>query len=496
MMHAERKKRRERKHGRLAWVLAALVLLAGSVTAAILLSRKPTADIPARTDPGGTLVQRQPEELVSLTVTRRGEKPWTLIRDADGRLRLEGESRWAAQEWMTAMIEDAVVNLVYADVLTENPADYRENLADFGLAEPMIIAEAVFSDGETIAFRIGDKMGLEEGWRYMTVDGDDRLFAVSPALAEDLDLEQEMLHPVTQPEIYPVLLDRITVTGQDGNIIAEWRLRGIVQNRDAGTSWEVTEPFRYPADEETIGNLKTSAGNLRMGIFLEEATPENLEKRGLANPAYTLELHMAAGSTGTVSSFGVYDVVDREESTVILYVARSENEMVDYVRYGDEIFSVSHFTLAAFLETEPLMTAARYIAPTPLNSLESLTVEQDGTARTYTLERTGDTDPETGEEIIRCRLDGEEFPYAMFAAAYNRLMTVTVSGKLPAGAEWKEPHTQYTFRSVSGGTHTVALSDWDGVHDAVTFDGGTIFYLIKKGADFQIGTGPGAAPGE
>ena len=39
MMHAERKKRRERKHRRLAWVLAALVLLAGSVTAAAFPGR-------------------------------------------------------------------------------------------------------------------------------------------------------------------------------------------------------------------------------------------------------------------------------------------------------------------------------------------------------------------------------------------------------------------------------------------------------------------------
>ena len=64
-------------------------------------------------------------------------------------------------------------------------------------------------------------------------------------------------------------------------------------------------------------------------------------------------------------------------------------------------------------------------------------------------------------------------------------MTVTVSGKLPADAEWEEAHTKYTFRTVSGGTHTVELGNWDGMHDAVTIDGETRFYLIRGGAEFD-----------
>ena len=32
-----------------------------------------------------------------------------------------------------------------------------------------------------------------------------------------------------------------------------------------------------------------------------------------------------------------------------------------------------------------------------------------------------------------------------------------------------------------GGTHVIELSDYDGMHDAVTLDGHTCFYLIKGG---------------
>ena len=56
---------------------------------------------------------------------------------------------------------------------------------------------------------------------------------------------------------------------------------------------------------------------------------------------------------------------------------------------------------------------------------------------------------------------------------------MTVSGKLPEGYEAEEAHTKYTFRTVSGGTHTVELCDYDGIHDAVIMDGCMEFYLIK-----------------
>ena len=47
--------------------------------------------------------------------------------------------------------------------------------------------------------------------------------------------------------------------------------------------------------------------------------------------------------------------------------------------------------------------------------------------------------------------------------------------------EKQETETRYVFQSVSGAVHTVELSPWDGIHDAVTLDGETIFYLIQEG---------------
>ena len=85
------------------------------------------------------------------------------------------------------------------------------------------------------------------------------------------------------------------------------------------------------------------------------------------------------------------------------------------------------------------------------------------------------------EEKYRCLKNGEEIPYETFEAAWDRLLTVTVSGKLSQDYEPTNVHTKYTFRTVNGRTHTLELSELDQMHDLVTLDGYTRFYLIKQG---------------
>jgi len=288
---------------------------------------------------------------------------------------------------------------------------------------------------------------------------------------------------VPKPEILSALMDRITVWDSE-KIIAEWTLQGQITDRDAESNWAVTEPFRYPADEEAIANLKKSAENLRLGVYTAPATEENLDRYGFDIPRRVLVFHMAAGSTGTVSDSGVYDITDHEENTVTLIIGDTADEMTRYVRFNDEIYTVSSFTLDAFTDPDPLGTVARYPVLTPLDSLESLTVEENGEIREYMLqEKEQATQAEEGDETPKqeCLLNGQEIPWETFEAAYDRLLTVTFSGVLPEGAQWKEPYKKYTFRTLNGGTHTVTLSDWDGMHDAVTVDGSTLFYLIRGG---------------
>ncbi|MBQ6513775.1 MAG: DUF4340 domain-containing protein [Clostridia bacterium] len=491
MQKVERQNHKDRGQKRLIGLLLCAVLLIGGVTAGILLSNKAKEEeIITHQHISGTITQRNAGDLASLTVTQRGKDSWTAVREEDGSMRLQPEDEsmpvtWLVDESIAGRLTDAAVNLTYDDVFTENRSDWEPDADDFGLKDPLVTAVFRYTDETEITVHFGDSADPDDNaYYYMTVDGDDRLYAVAAGTLEDLNMEKELLHPVQSMEIRGALLDRVTVKNGDGTVRTEWTLQGQVSDRDAAENWMLTEPFVYPADYDAMKNLRDSAENLALGVYIGEAEEEALARCGLDQPAAVIELHMAAGSTGTVSDQGVYDVVDWEERTETLTIGNSKSEMVAYVRFGDEIFTISHFSVNVFTQTDPLSTVARYTVATPLNSLESVTVEKAECADEYRIEKIEETqNTEQTEETqqYRCLKNGEEISYDTFSAAWERLLTVTVSGRLPKDWELKESHTKYTLRTVSGGAHTIALSDYDGMHDAVTLDGHTIFYLIKGG---------------
>ena len=492
-MQKVERKQKDRQRRPLAWILLCAVLLAAGVTAGILLRNKAKEEPEQTTHHiSGAITQRSAEELESMTVTRRGREPWTAVREADGSLRLQPENddepnTWLVDESIANMLVDAAVNLTYEDIFTENRTDWEPDAEDFGLKDPLVTAVFRYTDGTEVTARFGDSADPGgNAYYYMTVDGDDRLYAVAAGTVEDLNTEKELLHPVHELQIRSALLDRITVKNGDTTIRYEWVLQGQVSDRDAAENWLLTKPFTYPADYDTMSNMRDSAENLKLGVYIGNAEEEALKQCGLDTPSAIIELHMAAGSTGTVSDLGVYDVVDWEERTETLILGNSKSEMVSYVRFGDEIYTISNFSVNVFTELDPISTVARYAVATPLNSLESVTVEKPEESVHYAIVRTEKTEntEQAGDEETpqyRCMRNGEEISYDVFSAAWERLLTVTVSGRLPDGWHKKETQIKYTLRTVSGGTHTIELSDYDGMHEAITLDGHTRFYLIKGG---------------
>ena len=496
MLQVKKKTPRTPRHGRRWMLLCAVALLAGCVAAYGLLSGR-SAELPERdhSHDGGVIASHQAEEVARLGVTT-AHGAWTLLREEGGGVTLEDDRDFQVDESVAQDLFSAVQTLAYEEMLSDDPAEFEDHLADFGLETPMLRVEVAYTDGSAYTLTVGDELSMEEsGYHYMRLEGDPRLLTLDLGTMEALMLDRGALHPVTQPTLHKARFDRITFRNGQGETLAEWALQGSIGG-NAQDRWMLVQPVRYPADGESIAKLQSSLANLRLGGYVGAATPENLTAYGFDEPRFVLEIHQAAGATGTLDEDGVYGVTDWAESTFTLTVGGARSDMVDYVLVDGSIYVSSHFLLEVFMNMDAKGGVSRYTVPVALGNLLRLTVESGGDRQVYTITRTEQvagnnalvTDSEGQVQYdLTCELNGQEIPYASFEAAYNELLKVTVSGWLPEGwAAAEAPHTTFTFEATDGETHTLALTTFDALHDAVTLDGCTLFYLIRDGMDFRV----------
>ena len=479
-------------------LLAALaVLVVGILVSVILLQRKELETLPDAPVTSGVLFTYEPEQVASLRIQLRSGDDYTLLQDTAGELSMADDPDFPVSETYVSPMLSAVSTFGYDDVLAEDAQAYQEHWTEYGLDAPQVVAEITYTDGTAVTLRIGNASPVEEEtWYYMTVDGDDRLFAVDKGTAEDLMTSRASLWAVEQPTLHAARLDEITLTDANGSITAQWRLKGAITDSDAASNWYMTIPYAYPADESSMTTLRKNLSNLRLGAYVGEATSENLTAYGLDAPQQTLTLHMAAGTTGRTDEAGVYSTVDWPESTFCMKVGSAKSDVVDYVQVEDKIYLCSHFSLAVFRDLEPQSTLSRYPLMVTLDDAISLTVTTAAGTDTYQLTREEQvaennelvTDSEGNVQYdYRCEKNGKEISYDAFAAAWEQLAAVRVTGWLPTGYQSTEAaHTTLTITTVSGKVHTIELAKYDALHDAVIVDGTALFYLIAGGVQFDV----------
>ena len=492
--------RRKRGVPKWAWLAAALALLGAVIAAVLLLQASPTAQLLTDEEDefgAGTYLSRETDEVASVAVTLRSGESWTLLQNASGGVRLADDASFAVSSGMADTLLADASTITWHEVLSDDPAEYEERLEEFGLSEPLAVVEITFTDDTAATLRIGDRSSMEEeSFYYMLIDGENRLFALDVTTAEDFAVERALLHTVVQPTIHAARIDRISFVNEAGEENA-WELDGDITDSDAEDRWVLTSPARYPADGESLSNLRKNLANLHLGAYVGEATEENLRKYGFDSIRFTLTIHQAAGDMQTANTSGEAVVTSWPESTLTLQLGGEKSDMVDYALYEGSIYLVSHFSLNVFMSLSPADTLTRYPVLTSLSNLSALTIEKDGRTAEYRVTRTeqvAENNDLVYDEDGNLQYDvsvtenGEEISWDSFEQAYNVLLMVTVTGTLSTGWEQtEEPHTRYTFETVTGVTHTIALTRLDALNDAVLVDGNAFFYLVKGGMTFPLG---------
>jgi hypothetical protein len=110
----------------------------------------------------GEILARDTSEVARLAVTLRSGETWAVDQTSDGVLTLEGATDWTVSDSQTASLLGASSVISYSSILTENPDEYRDDLAEFGLDQPRVVAEIRYT--ATVVektLRIGDASEME-----------------------------------------------------------------------------------------------------------------------------------------------------------------------------------------------------------------------------------------------------------------------------------------------------------------------------------------------
>ena len=493
-MQTVRKRTRHTGENRRLLLLAAVLLLSAVGAAGFLLLRsEPTDEYTAQPDMPIQLVETSYSNVASITIRRGSEAPWTAVY-TDGEDIASQAVTILGEDGFTLTWEESIDFLLGAvciaaeEVLTDNPADYIDHLADFGLEEPEFEAQIVYVNTPALHLRVGDK-GPDGTWRYMLVDGDDRLFAFSNGSVDALFVNRDTLRKVSQPPLHKARIDRVTLTTPAGR--TEWTLMGDIHDADAIDRWEITQPVQYPADATAMSNLLTSVAGIHLGAYIGPATPEKLATCGFDVPRLTIDIHMDAGTIATNSASGSAEAIDYPAQTLTYIIGGEKSDLIDYVLFDGHLYTTSRFNIGMFLDYDVRATMSRYPVMVALGNLAKLTIINPTATYEYILTRTEqvaannelvtDNDGNVVWDVTVTR-NGEPCDYDAFAAAYNTWSLVTVSGVLPEGEySLAEPESRYIFTDVDGTVHEIGLTTFDALHDAVIVDGHAAFYLIKGG---------------
>lgn len=493
MLQVEKKRRRSRSW--LRWVLLALLLavLGGTVLTLRLLNKPIAYNSLESPVTYGELIVHEAAEVIGVSVAMPGSDSWALVRQENGMVMVDDPDFPLDTTLVDSILEAARI-VSYSSVLTEDPAEYRDQLGELGLADPTVV-HIMYADGSDVTLRIGNHSDdLDSAYYYMLVDGDDRLFGLDPTTASTLNLERYLLHAVTQPVIHKARINAISIELPERTL--RWELAAGIDDADAADRWMLTQPKRYAADGERMDSLRENLANLRLGAYVADATPENLTEYGFDAPRLVLTIDQGAGTVGSAGTDGVYGLTEWPASTITLAVGAAKSDYVDYVLYNGCICMTSHYSMQTLMDMDAQSTLTRYPVLTSLSNLSSLTITQGETTHTWTIEDVDVLDEdgmpvqnEDGQYVLEraVSMDGAAVSYEAFEASYNQLLIATVSGALPEAWQPIEPaHTTYTFHTRTGVEHTIALIAFDALHDAVIVDGCAMFYIIRGGLAFML----------
>ncbi|MBQ3133078.1 MAG: DUF4340 domain-containing protein [Clostridia bacterium] len=419
---------------------AVLLVLVAALVVLLLLPEAPPADdseSPA-TEAMDPLVDKSvevadgetaPEVVQSVTIAREGET-FTIKPNADG--------VYAVEAYADLPVYESAVEILFDELETITPESKLETpLTDptpFGFGDKGIQVSVTYTDGDTYAFELGDKVATGSGYYYREKDAN-TIYVAGTMLAETVD-EPSTYYVgrslTTEPqkreddETGTAQLMKVEVTGVEREpLTIRYKREGDRASLTDLCNYLIEVPVVTSTNLEVMSDWQTKFNNLSaMEVLVAHPTAAQKAQYGLDAPKITAYLTLGVHTTteneeGDVTATEVYNA-----RTYTLY-AGDTNADGDYYMMVDglDIVFLVGSTDAAFMGA----TFDDVVLETPLDSriqdVERVVITANGKTHTFVLTHVAGKEDEEIELLVNADGDPKSDP-DNFRAFYSLIVSM------------------------------------------------------------------------
>ena len=297
-----------------------------------------------------------------------------------------------------------------------------ENLTDlkqYGLSNPVVEMSINTTDGKTQTLQLGDKTPTKSNYYLMDKKGN-KVYLVNSYLGDQLlniksSIKEDEIFDIKPEETLGLTMERA------GKLVFKAK-----QAQDG--SWGLTAPFEANADMKTMTTMVDAVAKGLVINFIEENATD-LDKYGLKNPAYTLEIESLSQKSKMLLG-------SEKKDSVEIY-AKLEN--------SNEIFTIGADGFN-FLDKPLKEIVESLVGLVNIEDVSQLSVDMDGQKTLCTIQ----TNPEDSDKD-QFTVNGTTAPMKdengdfLFRNYYQALISISLGDIEPAATPTAKPEITITY---------------------------------------------------
>ena len=420
----------------------------------------------------------------------------TLVQKDDSWISQDEPDRPINQDYVKAIL--TAINDIKADrVIMEKP----DNLADYGLAEPVASLQATMTDGTTVTVKIGNATSDSKGY-YGMVNDDGKVYLLPVEMGSALQYNNtQMTAVITGPEITAANISHITITNRDGqdfdlNYIDDKSLDNTGNNL---YSWNIIKPYGkgYTADSTKVSDLQSNYTTFTYTSCVDYKG-EDLSKYGLDDPAasiyvgyYTTTTEaLPTPETDPTTGESITEKTTYDNHDYKVFVGNKDADGNYYVRIdgSNAVYTISADSIDKMLQVDAFSILNPYVLIPNIDTVDKIVFDIAGTTYTMDIKRTAQKNSDgTDETVATYYYNGNEVKEDSFKSLYQQMISAQYDTEIKdtVSTDGVAPYMSMSFHIFGDNERTISASflPYNDSFYIVQKDGETRFFVDKKKID-------------